>query len=75
MSSQIPDGRYVNLNCPECQAHPGDIEIVFDRKGWLVLRCTYCLVSFNASIDADQPVQARHPPNGEFDDRLFQTDD
>lgn len=75
MSSQIPDGKYTNLYCPECQAHPDDIEIVFDREGWSVLRDSYCLSSLNAAIDADQPVHARHPPDGTFDDRLFQTDE
>ena len=72
----IPDGRYVNLYCPECQAHPDDIEVVFDREGWSVLRHPYCLTSLNAAIDdAAQPVAASHPPDGTFDDRLFRTDD
>lgn len=71
----IPDGKYTNLYCPECQAHPDEIEVVFDREGWSVLRHTYCKGSLNASIDADQPVTASHPPDGEFDDRLFRTDD
>lgn len=75
MSSQIPDGRYVNFYCPGCQAHADDIETVFDREEWSILRDPYCLCSLNAAIDANQPVTARNPPNGDFDYRLFQTDD
>ncbi|UHQ98267.1 hypothetical protein HYG81_19515 (plasmid) [Natrinema zhouii] len=48
---------------------------MFDREEWSILRDPYCLSSLNAAIDANQPVTARHLPNGEFDDRLFQTDD
>ncbi|MFC6769901.1 hypothetical protein [Natrinema soli] len=45
------------------------------RQRKSVFRDPYCLSSLDAAIDADQPVQAHHPPIGKFDDRLFQTDD
>ncbi|PGF14419.1 hypothetical protein CP556_21395 [Natrinema sp. CBA1119] len=66
----------MNFYCPECQANPDEIEVVFDREGWSVLRHAYCLTALNAAIDdAAQPVAARHLPEGTFDDRLFWTED
>ena len=67
----IPDGRYTNLYCPECQANPDDLETYTDREGWRVLRCAYCLAALNATIDA----LATTPPGRPFDDRLFATDE
>ncbi|QCW05274.1 hypothetical protein [Natrinema pallidum] len=72
----IPDGRYTNLYCPECQAHPNNIETHRERDGWYSLRHPYCKSSLNAVVDdADEPVSTHRPPDDTFDERLFETDE
>lgn len=72
----IRDGRYTNLYCPECQAHPDTIEIHRDREGWAVLRHPYCKSSLNARVDdADEPLSTARPSSAAFDERLFETDE
>ncbi|QCC57245.1 hypothetical protein [Natrinema thermotolerans] len=68
----IPDGRYVNLYCPECQARPDDLETATDREGYRTLRCAYCLSSLNATLAEYVPTAV--PAGRPFDDRLFRTD-
>ncbi|SDL09614.1 hypothetical protein [Natronorubrum texcoconense] len=70
----IPDGRFTNLYCPECQANPENIETHPERDGWRTLRCAYCLVSLNSTIDSEY-VPTTRPPDQPFDDRLFATDE
>ena len=69
----IPDGRYVNLYCPECQAQPENLETRVNRESWRSLRCSYCLSSLNATLAEYVPTSV--PPGRPFDDRLFQIED
>jgi len=70
----IPDGRYTNLYCPECLAHPETIDRTTDREGYRLLRCGYCLVSLKATIGGEY-VPTATAPGESFDERLFETDD
>ncbi|WP_226043351.1 hypothetical protein [Natrinema sp. DC36] len=70
----IRDGRYTNLYCPECQAHPNNVETHSERDGWRTLRCAYCLVSLNSTVEGEHVATTR-PPSDTFDERLFETDE
>ncbi len=72
MSSNVHDGRYVNLYCPECRARPEGLETHVGRESYRTLRCAYCLSSLNATLPEYVPTTV--PPGRPFDARLFATE-